>query len=128
LDSLKWNGVAMVEFKYDPENESLSLMEINPKFWGSSELGLAAGINFGELVIRSFLGENIKKDYRKKSYQKLRFYWPFDGDLKAILEHKKLSMLLDYFHTGYVTNLRTNGYRINFLKGIQIARNLICNK
>ena len=43
----------MVEFKLDEQTQEVKLMEINPKFWGSLELGLAAGVNFGELLVRT---------------------------------------------------------------------------
>jgi predicted ATP-grasp superfamily ATP-dependent carboligase len=46
LESLGWNGVAMVEFKKDINEKSYKLIEINPKFWGSLELSYTAGINF----------------------------------------------------------------------------------
>ncbi|MGE5390255.1 MAG: ATP-grasp domain-containing protein [Deltaproteobacteria bacterium] len=42
LKELKWQGVAMVEFKGDP-NGDVRLMEINPRFWGSLPLPIIAG-------------------------------------------------------------------------------------
>lgn len=42
LKSLHWIGVAMVEFKGNPET-GFYLMEINPRFWGSLALAPAAG-------------------------------------------------------------------------------------
>lgn len=45
LNSLKWNGVAMIEFKLTEDNQ-LYLIEINPKFWGSYELSEKCGISF----------------------------------------------------------------------------------
>ncbi|HSM85405.1 MAG TPA: ATP-grasp domain-containing protein, partial [Candidatus Limnocylindrales bacterium] len=45
LTALRWHGVAMVEFKMDPDGRHW-LMEINPRFWGSLALAIDAGINF----------------------------------------------------------------------------------
>jgi protein-tyrosine-phosphatase/predicted ATP-grasp superfamily ATP-dependent carboligase len=45
LDSLEWHGVAMVEFKYRP-NGSFTLMEVNPRLWGSLALSIDSGVNF----------------------------------------------------------------------------------
>jgi len=116
LDSLNWNGVAMVEFKYNLKNKQLHLMEINPKFWGSTELGLASGINFGKLIIESFKGNTIKRDLSQDSFKKIKFYWPLDGDLLTIIENRKFAWLLDYLKFNYYTNLNTNGIFLNLCK------------
>jgi len=44
LKALQWEGVAMVEFKGNAEN-GFYLMEINPRFWGSSGLAPNSGCN-----------------------------------------------------------------------------------
>lgn len=46
LDALDWHGLAMVEFKRDPRDGEYKLMEINPRFWGSLSLPVAAGVDF----------------------------------------------------------------------------------
>lgn len=46
IKALNWHGVAMVEFKYQPETGDHCLMEINGRFWGSLPLAVAAGANF----------------------------------------------------------------------------------
>jgi predicted ATP-grasp superfamily ATP-dependent carboligase len=50
LKALKWYGVAMVEFKIDPRDGEPKLMEVNPKFWGSLELAIHAGVDFPYLL------------------------------------------------------------------------------
>ncbi|MBE3591122.1 MAG: ATP-grasp domain-containing protein [Firmicutes bacterium] len=44
LRALRWRGVAMVEFKQDAAGRH-RLMEVNPRFWGSLALAVAAGVN-----------------------------------------------------------------------------------
>lgn len=46
LQALKFQGVAMVEFKVDPRDNVPKLMEINPRFWGSLPLAIKAGVDF----------------------------------------------------------------------------------
>ena len=46
LADLRWTGVAMVEYKQDPETGNFALMEINGRFWGSLPLAQAAGMDF----------------------------------------------------------------------------------
>jgi len=50
LKALNWYGVAMVEFKVDPRDNTPKLMEINPKFWGSIQLSIVSGIDFPYLL------------------------------------------------------------------------------
>lgn len=46
LQRVKWQGVAMVEFKVDAVSHRPLLMEINGRFWGSLQLAIDAGVNF----------------------------------------------------------------------------------
>ena len=46
LRHMRWTGVAMVEYKRDPETGHAALMEINGRFWGSLPLAIAAGADF----------------------------------------------------------------------------------
>jgi predicted ATP-grasp superfamily ATP-dependent carboligase len=77
LDALKWHGVAMVEFRHDTRNHEYKLMEVNPKFWGSLDLALAAGADFPGDLCRMALGRTLEfsNDYRRN----LRFQWPLSG-------------------------------------------------
>ncbi len=58
LRELEWVGVAMVEFKQDAAGE-YRLMEINPRFWGSLPLALAAGVDIPFILYRVALGEEV---------------------------------------------------------------------
>ena len=49
LGELQWNGVAMVEFKVSAHGVPY-LMEINPRYWGSLQLAIRAGIDFPYLA------------------------------------------------------------------------------
>ena len=46
LRKLAWEGVAMVEFRYDRSQRRAVLMEINGRYWGSIATPLWAGVNF----------------------------------------------------------------------------------
>jgi hypothetical protein len=45
LTSLRWHGVAMVEFRVDARGRHW-LLEINPRLWGSLALAIDAGVDF----------------------------------------------------------------------------------
>jgi len=83
LESLQWNGIAMVEFK-KCHNGNLYLMEINAKFWGSHDLGIASGANFPYLMVKIALDKKIE-NYDKEYVVNQRFSWPLNGDIKYCL-------------------------------------------
>ncbi|MEP7028746.1 MAG: hypothetical protein ABI960_09150 [Candidatus Eisenbacteria bacterium] len=78
LDALAWHGVAMVECKRTPEGRFV-LMEINAKFWGSHDLALAAGVDFPGDLVRLLEGRALAEP--QPAYRRVRFSWPFGGDL-----------------------------------------------
>ncbi|QBE63610.1 carboxylate--amine ligase [Pseudoduganella lutea] len=55
LRELDWEGIAMVEYRYDPDRDEAALMEINGRFWGSLPLACHAGADFPWLAY-SLLG------------------------------------------------------------------------
>ncbi|MBS1625435.1 MAG: ATP-grasp domain-containing protein [Bacteroidetes bacterium] len=83
LDHLKWNGVAMVEFKRNNTTGEYMLMEINPKFWGSLELAISAGVNFPEMLVQETAGEDIPISH---TFPYIRFQWVLNGELFHFLE------------------------------------------
>jgi predicted ATP-grasp superfamily ATP-dependent carboligase len=78
LDKLSWHGVAMVECRFDMRSKRFTLIEVNAKFWGSLELALRAGADFVGDYVRGAMGEQLGFS---QSFEKIRFQWPFDGDL-----------------------------------------------
>jgi predicted ATP-grasp superfamily ATP-dependent carboligase len=122
LSHLRWHGVAMVEFKREAATNRFVVMEINPKFWGSLELSLEAGVNFGADLIRVFRGESL--EYSDRYNRQLRFYWPLDGDLLNLVRTWRLGRMRDYFQPDARTNL---GYSrtADFLKALRMFPRLV---
>lgn len=50
LQQIGWDGVAMVEYRYDPARGRAVLMEVNGRFWGSFPLAMYCGAGFGLLA------------------------------------------------------------------------------
>lgn len=80
LDEASWHGVAMVEYKFSPD-EGPFLMEVNARFWGSLQLAIDAGIDFPRLLLDSELSgkREVPGDYRKGC----RLRW-FLGDVDRL--------------------------------------------
>jgi predicted ATP-grasp superfamily ATP-dependent carboligase len=80
LRALRWHGVAMVEFKHDARDGGYTLMELNPKFWGSLDLAIACGVDFPWLAVQVALG----RPFRAPAYRRgRRFQWLFSDLLHA---------------------------------------------
>ena len=123
LSALEWNGVAMVEFKFDVHRQDFVLMEINGKFWGSLELALRSGVNFGADLIRLYRNEPLESSsgYNRQ----VKFYWPLDGDLRTLwCTRNLLGGIRDYFRPGAVTNLGQSTVA-EMLKSIRLIRDLM---
>ncbi len=85
LKKMKWHGVAQVEFKKDEHGNPL-LMEVNPKFWGTLELSIKAGINFPLLIIEMMKRGDIPAKFKYKVG--IRFYWPLPYITKYLIVTK----------------------------------------
>ena len=72
LKALGWYGVAMVEFRIDPRDNRPKLMEINPRFWGSLQLSISAGVDFPYLLYRLAVDGDVKPVLRYKLGVKCR--------------------------------------------------------
>ncbi|MEK6679004.1 MAG: ATP-grasp domain-containing protein [Nitrospirota bacterium] len=78
LSSIKWYGVAMVEFKVDPRDNKPKLMEINPRFWGSLSLAIYSGVDFPYLLYRMAMGEGFEPVTTYKTGLRSRYLLPGD--------------------------------------------------
>ena len=54
-----------MEFKIDPRDGSPKLLEVNPRFWGSLQLAIEAGMDFPFLLYKMAIDGDIDsvKDY-----------------------------------------------------------------
>lgn len=79
LTALGWNGVAMVEFKRDRRDGEFKFMEVNPKFWGSMELAIAAGVDFPYLATEMAMRGDVSP---VSGYQVgVRYHWPVPDEV-----------------------------------------------
>lgn len=103
LTAAKWHGVAMVEFKFDSKGEP-RLLEVNPKFWGSYDLCVAANADFVAPLIDIALGKTLLPPPQYK--RGLRFSWLMNGDLLNGIERGKTKDIFkDFFSSQTHSNL-----------------------
>lgn len=104
MGSLNWDGVAMVEFKKDIKDGKFKLIEINPKFWGSLDLCIAAGMSFPNLLCDiDSLPNKTLKTYNINTV----FRWPFPDDLLHTIDNPKsiINFIIDFFNLKIKNNL-----------------------
>jgi len=114
LKSMKWYGVAMVEFKEDPRGKTPKLMEVNPRFWGSLELSILSGVDFPYLLYKMVMDGDINSVTKYKLGVKCR--WLLPGDILHFLTNPaRFKMKPSFFNffdknTGYdILSLRDLG-------------------
>jgi predicted ATP-grasp superfamily ATP-dependent carboligase len=129
MNGLKWHGVAMVEVKRDQRDGEYRLMEINPKFWGSLDLSIAAGVNFPYLACRMAFDGDVKPvlDYNRD----VKFRWPFPYDLLHVIARPAAvrPFLRDFFDPSMKTNLSLEDWAptayLTLMTPMQIAGRLV---
>jgi len=65
LERVGWNGVAMLEYRWQPSSGDFRLLELNARFWGSLHLALAAGVDFPRLLLDAWLGAHEPEPHWK---------------------------------------------------------------
>jgi predicted ATP-grasp superfamily ATP-dependent carboligase len=61
LRALAFRGISEIEFKRDPRDGSLFLIEVNPRHWDQHRLGTAAGVNLSEAAYRDATGQSPRQ-------------------------------------------------------------------
>ena len=80
LDEVGWHGVAMVEFKVDGHGIPY-VIEVNPRFWGSLQLAVDAGIDFPAMLHQVSTNRKPTKPLSYKVGKRLRWLL---GDLDRL--------------------------------------------
>lgn len=69
LGALGWTGIAQIDLRQNAADGSLAVLEINPRYWGSTYGSQRMGINFPEMAVDLGLGRTPKDpDYRPGRY------------------------------------------------------------
>lgn len=105
LDSLKWHGVAMVEFRVDKETGEPWFLEINPRFWGSLNQAVAAGVDFSYLAYKVANEQKIKPVFSYKTGVRTRWVAGMIVALPAYLKSKLRWKFLGSFFNVFSRNL-----------------------
>jgi predicted ATP-grasp superfamily ATP-dependent carboligase len=87
LSELDWQGVAMVECKHDPASNRYYVIEVNPRFWGSLQLAIDAGVDFPALLVECALGGAPAPVTTYRTGLRSRWWW---GEMDHVYLRAKL--------------------------------------
>jgi len=59
LESIGFDGIAEIEFKFDSRDSKYKILDVNSRAWGWHSLGKAAGIDFAYLLWQQALGRKL---------------------------------------------------------------------
>lgn len=126
MKKMNWHGLAQVEFKLDAEGKP-KLMEVNPKFWGTLELSIRAGIDFPYLLYEIAMYGDVDPsfDYKKN----LTFLWIFPYDVHYILKaanklHNFKYFIELFFSKRAVTDISLSDFKPEIIKLVYTLYNL----
>lgn len=66
LEAMNWEGVAMMEYRWDRASKKFALIEMNGRFWGSLHLALYADVDFPTILIDLFHGSDVDPVFPKQ--------------------------------------------------------------
>ena len=76
LEASEWTGPTQIEFKKDVRDNRYKFIEFNPKFWGTSELSMKAGIVFPALARDLILGRPVERNRPYPAGVRFNFWMP----------------------------------------------------
>ncbi len=119
LESRRWHGVAMVEFKVDTQGRCW-LIEVNARFWGSLQLAVDSGADFPWFLYQLATGQAPQIPDRFALGRRLRWWLGDLDNLYAQLRHPapgvgawKLLEAAASFAVPWVPRLRYELFRWN---------------
>ncbi len=100
LQAMRWDGVAMVEFRLNKSTGGSELIEVNGRFWGSLPLAINSGVDFPYLLYKSIVENEglYSTEYRiglKQRWLAGDFLWLYsslvsgDGIAKSVKEFSR---------------------------------------
>jgi hypothetical protein len=78
LEALHWEGVAMMEYKWDAATREFTFIEANTRFWAALHLDLFAGADFPRVQVDAFLGRPAAEIVRPTRDVTCRYTVPGD--------------------------------------------------
>ena len=94
LRELSYHGVAHLDFRRDVRDGQPKLLDFNARLAGTNEISLRSGIDFGYLLYKLALPEDVDPVFEYEADREFR--WLLPGELRHLSQtHHKLKTLCD---------------------------------
>lgn len=128
IRSLQWNGVAMLEYKWDPATDEFWFIELNPRFWAYLHLDISSGRDFPLWQMDTHFGQPAGRALGPPTVPRAMRYAP--GEVihlasrlmaKDLKFSEKLRSFVEYFRLGLSPAVKEDhwfaGDRYLYLRG-----------
>jgi hypothetical protein len=75
---LGWEGVVMLEYRWDPDTDQFWFIEINARFWAALHVALYAGVDFPRMLLDLFHGGRVDTTDTFPLGLQVRYTIPFE--------------------------------------------------
>lgn len=103
LESIGFDGMVEVEFKFDPRDGRYKILDVNPRPWGWHTLGRAAGVDFAYLTWRQKVGHPVSQVFAKRDAAWVREITDWLAVLKSPNPKTEIARLVKVVATGRFT-------------------------
>jgi predicted ATP-grasp superfamily ATP-dependent carboligase len=101
IRSLNWEGVAMLEYRWDERSNDFWFVELNARFWAALHVALYCGVNFPVMLVDGMRGADVAPVSPFARKVSVRYTFPFEiGYVMSRWRDKKLSFLSKIFSVG----------------------------
>tara|TARA_R110002073_G_scaffold335986_1_gene529730 strand:- start:330 stop:1511 length:1182 start_codon:yes stop_codon:yes gene_type:complete len=98
LSRINWEGVAMIEYRWDCNTDEFYLMEMNLRFWGSLHLAIYSGVDFPKLLADAFFGHDFAPNPKPEIGVKCRNTIPGEiGYIVSLWRDKNVSLFRKFY-------------------------------
>jgi predicted ATP-grasp superfamily ATP-dependent carboligase len=84
LDDLRLDGLVEIEFKQDPRDGQLKLLDVNARAWGWHSVGEAAGVDFAYAAWRVAMGHHVPQAHGRPGVRWARMSMDVPASLRDI--------------------------------------------
>jgi len=75
---LGWEGIAMLEYRWDPDTDRFWFIELNARFWGALHVALYAGVDFPTQLLDTFHRATVRRVKEFPLGMQVRYTVPFE--------------------------------------------------
>ena len=106
LKHVKWHGPAMIDFKVNTKTGVPYLLEVNPRFWGTTALSIEAGINFPLLTVLLACQGDVASCFEYS--EGIMYRWVFPEEVLWMLKNPQRRKYIKEFFAFRKKNVYTN--------------------